>query len=160
MVMFEVREATLDDARTLATLIRELAIYEKLEDVCFVDEVKMREAMSSKTAYALLAETEGIAIAYAVYYFTFSTFTGMPSLYLEDLYVKPAFRFQGIGTSFFNKLANIATQKNCQRIDFTCLKWNTNSLEYYRSLGAAVMDDWHLVRMEKDAINNLNANII
>jgi RimJ/RimL family protein N-acetyltransferase len=74
--------------------------------------------------------------------------------------VKPAFRSQGIGTSFFNKIATIATQKNCQRIDFTCLKWNTNSLKYYQSLGAAVMDDWHLVRMEKDAIRTLSANVL
>jgi GNAT superfamily N-acetyltransferase len=160
MIMFEVREAKLDDAKTLVSMIRELAAYEKLEEVCFVDEVKMREALSSRTANALIAEIDGIAIGYAVYYFTFSTFTGMPSLYLEDLYVKPDSRSQGIGKSFFNRIANIATLKNCQRIDFTCLKWNTNSLKYYQSLGASVMDDWHLVRMEKDAINNLNANII
>lgn len=158
--MLQLRDAILDDAKTLALLIRELAVYEKLDDNCFVDETKMRDALESKTAYALLAEVEGIVVGYAVYYFTFSTFTGMPSLYLEDLYVKPEFRSQGIGTSFFNRIANIATQKNCQRIDFTCLKWNTNSLKYYQSLGAAVMDDWHLVRMEKDAIRNLNANII
>ncbi|MGB7595189.1 MAG: GNAT family N-acetyltransferase [Erysipelotrichaceae bacterium] len=158
--MFELREATLDDAQTLATLIRELAVYEKLNDICRVDETKMRNAMASQTAYALLAKTDGVAIGYAVYYFTFSTFTGMPSLYLEDLYVKPEYRSQGIGTAFFNKIANIATQKDCQRIDFTCLKWNTNSLKYYQSLGAAVMDDWHLVRMEKNAIRNLNANVI
>ena len=158
--MFEIREATLEDAKTLASLIRELALYEKLDDVCDVDEAKMRDAMSMRTAYALLAESEGIAIGYAVYYFTFSTFTGMPSLYLEDLYVKKVFRSQGIGTSFFNKIANIAAQSNCQRIDFTCLKWNTNSLKYYQSLGASVMEDWHLVRMEKDAIRNLSASII
>jgi GNAT superfamily N-acetyltransferase len=158
--MFEIRDASLDDAKTLAALIRELAVYEKLDEVCVVDEAKMRDAMTSKTAYALLAENNGNPVGYAVYYFTFSTFTGMPSLYLEDLYVKPEYRSQGIGTSFFNKIANIATQMNCQRIDFTCLKWNTNSLKYYQSLGAAVMDDWHLVRMEKDAIRTLNANII
>lgn len=158
--MLEIREASLDDAATLASLIRELAVYEKLDEVCFVDETKMRDALANRTAYALLAEVDGTAIGYAVYYFTFSTFTGMPSLYLEDLYVKRDFRSQGIGTSFFNKIANIATQTNCQRIDFTCLKWNTNSLKYYQSLGASVMEDWHLVRMEKDAIRNLNANII
>lgn len=158
--MLELREAIVNDARTLSNLIRELAVYEKLEDVCVVDETKMQSALLTKTAYALLAEVDGIAVGYVVYYFTFSTFTGLPSLYLEDLYVKPAFRSQGIGTSFFNKIATIATHKNCQRIDFTCLKWNTNSLKYYQSLGAAVMDDWHLVRMEKDAIRKLGADII
>lgn len=158
--MLELREATLADAKTLADLIRELAVYEKLDDICVIDEMKMQDALLSKTAYALLAEVDGIAVAYVVYYFTFSTFTGLPSLYLEDLYVKPAFRSKGIGTSFFNKIATIATQKNCQRIDFTCLKWNTNSLKYYQSLGAAVMDEWHLVRMEKDAIRTLSANVI
>lgn len=158
--MLELREAIVDDARTLAGLIRELAVYEKMEDVCVVDEPKMQSALLTKTAYALLAEVDGIAVGYVVYYFTFSTFTGLPSLYLEDLYVKPAFRSQGIGTSFFNKIATIATYKNCQRIDFTCLKWNTNSLKYYQSLGAAVMDDWHLVRMEKDTIRKLGADII
>lgn len=158
--MLELREATLADAKTLADLIRELAVYEKLDEICVIDEMKMQDALLSKTAYALLAEVDGIAVGYVVYYFTFSTFTGLPSLYLEDLYVKPAFRSQGIGTSFFNKIASLATQKNCKRIDFTCLKWNTNSLQYYQSLGATVMDEWHLVRMEKNAISMLSANVI
>lgn len=158
--MLEIREANISDAKTLVTLIRELAVYEKLDDICAIDETMMREALHGKTAYALLASVDSVAVGYAVYYFTFSTFTGLPSLYLEDLYVKPEYRSQGIGTAFFNKIANIATLHNCQRIDFACLKWNTNSLKYYASLGASIMDDWHLVRMEKDAIRSLTENII
>jgi GNAT superfamily N-acetyltransferase len=158
--MLKIKEATIEDASLLVSLIRELAVYEKLDDVCKIDEAMMKEALVTKTAHALIAEVDSHPVGYCVYYFTFSTFMGLPSLYLEDLYVKPAYRSQGIGTSFFNKLANIATQKNCERIDFTCLKWNTNSLNYYLSLGATVMDQWHLVRMEKDAIRTLNANIV
>jgi GNAT superfamily N-acetyltransferase len=158
--MLKIKEATIEDASLLVSLIRELAVYEKLDDVCKINEDMMREALIAKTAHALLAEVDSVMVGYCVYYFTFSTFMGLPSLYLEDLYVKPTYRSQGIGTSFFNKLANIATKKNCERIDFTCLKWNTNSLNYYLSLGATVMDQWHLVRMEKDAIRTLNANIV
>ena len=103
---------------------------------------------------------DSLPIAYAVYYFTFSTFTGLPSLYLEDLYVKPEFRSQGIGTAIFQELFTIANEKGCPRMDFVCLKWNTSSLEYYRSMGAVVLDDWHLVRIHNDAFQKLDEELI
>jgi GNAT superfamily N-acetyltransferase len=158
--MIQLKKAKIKDAGVLVGLIQELAVYEKLEEQCVITEGLMREALRTKTAYGLIAWEKDVAVGYAIYYITFSTFTGLPSLYLEDLYVKPDYRSQGIGTAFFTALALIAKEKNCQRMDFVCLTWNTPSLDYYRSLGAVVLEDWHLVRMEKEAISKLHETLI
>ncbi|MHC1734795.1 MAG: N-acetyltransferase family protein [Erysipelotrichaceae bacterium] len=158
--MIELKKARIKDAGVLVNLIQELADYEKLADQCVITEELMKEALRSKTARGLIAWKKDVAVGYAIYYITFSTFTGLPSLYLEDLYVKPDYRSQGIGTLFFVELAKIAKKRYCQRMDFVCLTWNTPSLDYYRSLGAVVLEDWHLVRMEKEAISSLHETIL
>ncbi len=156
----EIKHARVEDANVLVSLIRELAAYEKLIDHCVITPEKMEIALANQTAYGLIVWNDSLPIAYAVYYFTFSTFTGLPSLYLEDLYVKPVFRSQGIGTAIFQELFTIANEKGCPRMDFVCLKWNTSSLEYYRSMGAVVLDDWHLVRIHNDAFQKLDEELI
>lgn len=156
----EIKHARPEDANILVALIRELAAYEKLSDQCVITSEKMEFALSNQTAYGLIVWENSTPIAYAIYYFTFSTFTGLPSLYLEDLYVKPEFRSQGIGTAIFQELFTIANEKGCPRMDFVCLKWNTSSLEYYRSMGAVVLDDWHLVRIHNDAFQKLDDELI
>ena len=156
----EIKHARVEDATVLVSLIRELAAYEKLSEQCIITPEKMEIALANQTAYGLIVWNDSLPIAYAVYYFTFSTFTGLPSLYLEDLYVKPEFRSQGIGTAIFQELFTIANEKGCPRMDFVCLKWNTSSLEYYRSMGAVVLDDWHLVRIHNDAFQKLDEELI
>lgn len=158
--MIKLRKARIKDAGVFVGLIQELAVYEKLADQCVITEELMKAALRSKTARGLIAWQKDVAVGYAIYYITFSTFTGLPSLYLEDLYVKPDHRSQGIGTLFFVELAKIAKKKDCQRMDFVCLTWNTPSLDYYRSLGAIVLEGWHLVRMEKEAISSLHETVL
>lgn len=156
----EIKHARPEDANVLVSLIRELAAYEKLSDQCVITPEKMEVALANQTAYGMIVWENSTPIAYAIYYFTFSTFTGLPSLYLEDLYVKPEFRSQGIGTAIFQELFTIANEKGCPRMDFVCLKWNTGSLAYYRTLGAVVLDDWHLVRIHNDAFQKLDEDLI
>jgi len=156
----EIKHARPEDANVLVSLIRELAAYEKLSEQCIITPEKMAVALTNQTVYGLIVWENEMPIADAIYYFTFSTFTGLPSLYLEDLYVKPEFRSQGIGTAIFQELFAIANEKGCPRMDFVCLKWNTNSLEYYRSMGAVVLDDWHLVRIHNDAFQKLDEELI
>lgn len=156
----EIKHAQPEDASLLVALICELAAYEKLGDQCNITPEKMKVALRDHTALGLIAWNGSTPIAYAIYYFTFSTFTGLPSLYLEDLYVQPEYRAQGIGTAIFRELFAIANQKGCPRMDFVCLKWNSRSLDYYRSLGAIVLEDWHLVRIHNDDFMTLDEELI
>ncbi|RMF59825.1 MAG: GNAT family N-acetyltransferase [Calditrichaeota bacterium] len=155
---FTIRKATEKDVKTLFTLVKELAEYEKL-----LDEVKATENDFLSFGFgtpsyfnALLVETdEGTPVGFALYFFTFSTFEGRPSLYLEDIYVKPVFRGKGIGKQLLKKLVQIAIEKDCNRMEWAVLNWNTPAIEFYQSLGAFPMNEWTTYRLNRETMETL-----
>ncbi|KAH8829389.1 acyl-CoA N-acyltransferase [Flagelloscypha sp. PMI_526] len=154
---YHIRPATVDDIKTLLDLITELAVYEKSPELVKATPELMRKNIFEKGyAQALLAfegtlENPGQALGVALYFFNYSTWTGKPGLYLEDLYVSEASRGKGLGTAFFAELGKIAQEKGCGRVDWQVLKWNTPSIEFYeKSIQAKPMEEWLGMRLEGD----------
>jgi len=139
-----------EDIPLLLELIRELARFERLEHEMEATPESLRESIfgPGAVAGALLARQGGEAVGYAVYFFTFSTFVGRRGLWLEDVYVKPAFRHRGIGGSLIQAVARIGVENHCGRFEWTALNWNTTALEVYRKMGARAMNEWVLLRMD------------
>lgn len=160
MTVAVLREAGIADIATLLRLIRGLAEYERLADRAVAGEADLRTHMFGPVprAHALLAEVAGEAVGLALYYFSFSTFTGRPSLYLEDVFVAPAHRGQGIGRAFFQRLARVATAAGCTRMDWSVLDWNTDAQGFYRALGASALDEWTGFRLGGEALAALAAS--
>jgi GNAT superfamily N-acetyltransferase len=146
---FTLRPATPDDCRELLRLIGELAVYEKLADQAVGTEPMLRAALFGErpSCEALLVERDGRAVAFALYFTTFSTFLCRPGLYLEDVFVEPDSRGLGIGKAVLAHLARIAAERGCGRFEWRVLDWNEPSIRFYESLGAKVMPEWLLVRV-------------
>lgn len=146
-----IREAHKDDIPVIINLIKELALYEKLSDEVIADEQLLNQNLFvKKYAYVLIAEYDKIPVGYALYFFNFSTFVGKPGIYLEDIFVKSEYRGKGIGKELFNELKFLAKEKNCGRIEWSVLKWNKPSIDFYLSLGAKPMDDWSVFRLKEE----------
>jgi GNAT superfamily N-acetyltransferase len=160
-VSYKIRPAVEEDLPVLMTLIKQLAVYEKLIDsFSATEELYCKYGFSEDAIFsALLVErTRGKGPDYlgiALYYFTFSTFTGKPTLYLEDIFVPEEYRGQGIGTSLLVELAKIAVKRDCARMDWIVLDWNKLSWEFYNKLGAFPLDEWTVFRMLAPEIKNL-----
>ena len=139
--------------------IRELAEYEKLaHEVTATEELLHRNLFSDKRhAEALLAFEDKTPVGFALFFHNFSTFLGKPGLYLEDLYIKPAYRKRGYGKALMIHLARIAKERDCGRFEWWVLDWNEPSLEFYRSIGAVPMNDWTVQRVTGDALAKLAA---
>ncbi|KAK7462858.1 Peroxygenase 1 [Stygiomarasmius scandens] len=159
---FYIRPATADDVDGILQLIIDLATYENARDsVKATPELLRQNLFESQFAHALLAfsNEESNAkkpIGLALYFFNFSTWTGRPGLYLEDLYVSPEYRKFGIGKALFGELAKVAKAKNCARLDWSVLKWNQPSIDFYeKRVGAKAMSEWEGMRLEEQGIENL-----
>ncbi|CAE6506945.1 unnamed protein product [Rhizoctonia solani] len=162
MSSFHVRPAERRDVPRIIQLIKDLAEYEKeLESAKATEELLIRNIFEKHHASALVAclgtsETPGETIGLALYFFNFSTWTGKPGLYLEDLYVSPGHRNLGIGKALFGHLGRIAEENDCARLDWAVLKWNAPSIAFYEQvLGAKPMDEWKGMRLEVEGIKNL-----
>ena len=156
MILLHIRPAVPTDSETIFGLIYKLAIYEKLEsDVVTTHEELREQIFENKYAEVLIAEENDIPVGFALYFYNFSTFLGKPGLYLEDLFVEPEHRGKGYGKALLVELAKIAKEKNCGRMEWSVLDWNTPSIEFYKSLGAKPMDEWTVFRLDKDGIENL-----
>lgn len=157
MAELTLRTAGADDTDQILELIHELADYEKLAHEVVATPELIREALFGKDSVAscMLAEDAGDTVAFALYFFNFSTFLARPGLYVEDLYVRPDFRGRGIGTALLGKLARIARAKGCGRMEWSVLDWNEPAIQFYRSLGARPLEDWHVYRLTGDAMNQL-----
>ena len=149
-----IRPANPSDVSTILAFINELAEYAHLEHACAATEELLRENLfgAEPAAEAAMLEWEGKAVGYAIWFKTFSSFLARPGVYLEDIYVQPAFRGRGLGKSVFAHLVKIAAARGYGRIEWSVLKWNTPSIEFYQSLGAAALDGWEVMRLDAFAI--------
>jgi GNAT superfamily N-acetyltransferase len=155
--MLNIRPATRADATTIASLVRELADYEKLlHEAKATDQDFLRELEAENPVIrVLIAEWNGQPAGFALYFFNFSTFVGRPGLYLEDLFVRPALRSHGIGRALLRALARIARERNCGRMEWAVLDWNEPALKFYKSLGARPMTEWIVHRLTPVEIDSL-----
>jgi len=152
-----IRPATPDDVPIIAKLIRNLAEYERLLDRCVLQESDLREHLFGERKYAevILAEDAGAVVGFALFFHNYSTFRGKPGIYLEDLFVVPEARGKGHGKALLVALARLAVERNCCRVEWSVLNWNTPSIDFYRSLGAVPMDEWTVYRLSDAALAKL-----
>lgn len=153
-----IRTAESSDAATILSLITELAIYEKAEHEVLATEQTIKSSLFSEgsTAKALVCENEqGRIIAYAIYFYNYSTWLAKKGLYLEDLYVSESERGKGVGKQLLLHLARMAVEQGCGRFEWSVLDWNTPAIEFYESLGAKPQDEWTVYRLTESALKNL-----
>jgi GNAT superfamily N-acetyltransferase len=152
-----IRPATEGDLALILGFIRELAVYERLEDQFVATEADLREALFGPRRYAevIFACLDGAPAGFALFFHNFSTFLGKPGIYLEDLFVRPEARGLGIGTSLLTWLARTTLERGCARLDWAVLDWNKPSIGFYKSLGAIAQDEWTIFRVDGPALERL-----
>ena len=157
--MLKIRSATPADGAIIASLVRELAEYEKLLPEARATAADFLRELESPNPviHVLIAEWNGEPAGFALYFFNFSTFVGRPGLYLEDLFVRPAQRSHGIGRALLAALARVAQQRDCGRMEWAVLDWNEPALRFYKSLGARQMNEWIIHRLTPAEIGTLAA---
>ena len=138
-------------------MVRELAIYEKLEQHAraTADDFRTHLFGPRPAAEAVIALVDGKAVGFALWFSTFSTFRGQPGLYLEDIFVKPECRGRGIGKALLAAVATAAVERGCGRLEWSVLNWNDPAIGFYRSLGARPMDEWTVYRIDEEALRRL-----
>jgi GNAT superfamily N-acetyltransferase len=157
-----IRPCRPSDAETLVALIRELAVYEHLQDHARATPEDLRVHLFGPrpAAESLIAEVDGEPVGFALYFATFSTFRGQPGLYLEDVFVRERYRGHGIGKRLLAAVARVAVERGCGRLEWSVLDWNAPSIGFYRSLGARPMDDWTVYRIDDDALTRLASHSV
>lgn len=153
--MIEVRLARPDDAALVLQFIRQLAEYEKLSHQVVATEEQLRQTLfgARPAAEALIAELDGVPAGFALFFHNYSTFLARPGLYLEDLFVSPALRRQGVGRALFTRVARLAVERQCGRFEWSVLDWNAPAIAFYRSLGAEPLSDWTIFRLTGEALD-------
>lgn len=152
-----IRPANPGDVSLILRLVRELAEFEREPDAVKATEPMLEAALFGErpTAEAVIAEIDGAAMGFALFFQNFSTWTGLPGIYLEDLYVTPDARGAGVGTALLRHLAGIALDRGCGRFEWAVLDWNTPAVDFYRAMGAVAMDEWTVQRVTGDALVQL-----
>ena len=155
--MTVIRSATAADVGTILRFVRELAAFEREPDAVEATEPMLAEALFGErpAAEALIAETEDGPLGFALFFHNFSTWTGKRGLYLEDLYVTPDARGQGVGGALLAHLAGVALDRGCARFEWSVLDWNADAIAFYRKVGAVGMEDWTIQRMTGEALVKL-----
>lgn len=155
----DIRLATPADVPTIFNLIGQLSVYEKLEHLVTGNTAMLHDALFGATpsCECVLVSDQGRTVGFALYFTTFSTFLCKSGLYLEDLFVVPEVRGRGHGKALLIYLAELAQQRGCGRFEWRVLDWNKPSIDFYRSLGASILPQWHLVRMTESEIAKLAA---
>ena len=152
MPTFQIRPAKENEAGLILEFIKKLAAYERCSDEVVADEATIYQSIFvEKAAEVVFAEEDGVVIGFALFFHNFSTFVGRKGLYLEDLFIIPEKRGLGYGKAILKYLAQIAIERNCGRMEWICLDWNTPSIAFYRSIGALPLDEWTVQRMTEDA---------
>jgi len=155
---FSIRFAAPEDTGVLLSLIHEMAAYEELShEVTATEEILKKSLFEEHCAEALLAEEDGEIAGYALIYHNFSTFTGKKGIYLEDIYIKPVFRNKGYGKKLFIRIAQLSLERDCGRMEWACLDWNTPSINFYHKMGATQMGEWSVFRMTESKLRKLKA---
>lgn len=152
----EFRFAERKDSALILQFIKDLADYEKMAEEVIADEQTLEKWIFDKQkAEVIFAVKDGTEIGFALFFHNFSTFLGRAGIYLEDLFVRPEFRGKGYGRAILKKLAQIAVERDCGRLEWWCLDWNKPSIDFYLSLGAEPMSDWTVYRIAGDTLKNL-----
>ena len=152
-----IRAAAPGDVATILRFVRELAAFEREPDAVHATEAMLHAALfgAVPAAEALIAEGPDGAVGFALFFHNFSTWTGKRGLYLEDLYVTPDARGQGVGAALLKALAGLAIDRDCARFEWSVLDWNADAIAFYRKVGAVGMEDWTIQRMSGDALVRL-----
>ncbi|HYU63296.1 MAG TPA: GNAT family N-acetyltransferase [Verrucomicrobiae bacterium] len=152
-----IRTGELADVPLIADLIRALSRYEKLEHEVTMTEEKLTDFLFGERHYAetLIAEDEGQPLGFALFFHNFSTFLGQPGLYLEDLFVHPEHRSRGVGRALLHRLAQIAVDRGCGRMEWAVLNWNQDAIRFYARLGAKPNSEWTVYRLAGDPLTAL-----
>ena len=153
---FTIRQAQPEDCATIGRFIRLIAEYEKMSDEVVWDDATLYDQLFvERRAEVLLGEEDGQVVGFALYFHNFSTFVGRKGLYLEDLYVLQEKRGRGYGKAFFKRLAEIAVERRCGRMEWVCLNWNAPSIAFYQNLGAEGLTEWTTWRLSEGKIRQL-----
>jgi GNAT superfamily N-acetyltransferase len=157
-----IRSATPADISLIGQFIRDLAEYEKLAHEVRFDEAVMAQKLFGPRPFAevLIGEIDGTPQGFALFFHNFSTFEGRPGIYLEDLFVRPDARGSGLGKALLGKLAALAVERDCARLEWSVLDWNTPAIDFYKALGARPMDEWTVYRVDGDTLTGLAAHSI
>jgi GNAT superfamily N-acetyltransferase len=157
MTALEIRTTTETDVPVILGLIRDLATYEREPDAVVATEEGLREVLfgAKPSAEVLLALENAEPVGFAVYFYNFSTWLGRPGLYLEDLFVRPEKRGKGYGRALLERLAQIARERGCGRMEWAVLDWNDPAIQFYRKLGAEPMNEWTVFRLTEEGISKL-----
>jgi GNAT superfamily N-acetyltransferase len=157
--LFTIRPARPEDAGMIANLVRELAVYEKLEAFATATAEDFRRHLFGERpcAETLIAEVAGEPVGFAMAFPTFSTFRGQPGMYLEDLFVRPEHRGRGVGKALLATFARLAVERGYGRLEWAVLDWNAPAIGFYQSLGARPMDDWTVYRVDDGPLRSLAA---
>lgn len=154
--MSEIRFADENDLALILDFIKQLAAYEKMLDEVVATEELLNEWLFVRKVAEVIFIMEGdVEVGFALFFHNFSTFLGKAGIYLEDLFVKPEYRGKGYGKALIRKLASIAVERGCGRLEWSCLDWNQPSIDFYLSLGAEAMDEWTVYRVAGDTLANL-----
>ncbi len=154
--LLTIRLATIDDTPLILYFIKSLAAYEKMEHRLKVTEERLKDSLfNKKHAEVLLAFEHEKPVGFAVFFHTFSTFYGDANLYLEDLFIEESFRGKGYGKSLLKALSKIALQRQCEYLKWSCLDWNTPSIDFYKSLGAKQVNEWLYFSLDHDGLISL-----
>jgi GNAT superfamily N-acetyltransferase len=153
----QIRSATVADAGLVLEMIKELADYERLSDAVAATEQTIRESLwgAHPAAEVIIASVDGQPAGFALFFHNYSTFLAQRGLYLEDLFVKPAFRGRGVGRALLARLAAIAVERGCGRFEWSVLDWNEPAIGFYKNLGAVPMQEWTIFRVTGDALRKL-----
>ena len=152
------RFAVEEDVPVILGLVKQLAEYEKAPERVVATEEMLRTSLFEKRyAEVILVEVDERTVGFALFFHSFSTWLGQPGLFLEDLFVLPDARGKGYGKGLLQRLAGIAIERGCGRLEWNCLNWNKPSIDFYLSLGAAPMDEWTTYRIEGPTLNALAA---
>jgi GNAT superfamily N-acetyltransferase len=151
------RSAQVEDVPQILAFILELAEYERLAHTVTATEDLLRQSLfgPKPAAEAIIAAVDGIDVGWALFFTNFSTFNGLPGLYIEDLYVKPELRGQGIGKVLLRRIATLAVERGCGRVEWAVLDWNEPSIQFYKSLGATPMDEWTMFRLTGECLEKV-----